>query len=82
MMIGPKPSIIHIDALKDAQFSFAMCERNVLTSLWGMGGHVQRLMSEHGMYPDDIAAQSGVAKATLYSALTVRETYSSLGAIP
>jgi hypothetical protein len=81
-MIGPKPSIIHIDAIKGSVISLAMSERNVLVGLWTMGSHVQRLMGEHMMYPDDIAAQTGVAKASLYSALTVRETYATLSDIP
>lgn len=82
MLIGPKPSIIHIDAIKTTTANAALCNRNLLVQLWIMGCHVKRLMDEHLMYPDQIAEQTGVNKAQLYSALTVRQEYVTVQDIP
>lgn len=82
MLIGPKPSIIHVDAIKRSVANTAMANRTLLVQLWITGSHVKRLMDEHLMYPDEIAAHTGVPKAQLYSALTVREEFASVHDIP
>jgi hypothetical protein len=71
----------HLEAVSRGQANAAMCNRNLLVSLWTTGHHIKALMNDC-VHPHDIAEGAGIPLTRVYSALTVYESYANVRDIP